>query len=164
MPKKNMPVDPSLLTPCEKMRGEDAEDTRLLRQMLRTAESYITGAAWCPPICEKYLGFGVGGVVAVFLFRFRKRIQGTDDWLWVIAGDLPSAYLVLDDAPDAKSALTLYCQLMEEWVLAVRKKKPLDNAFPVSATPTKEHARMLASRIRFIREEVLPQWDDLWLP
>jgi hypothetical protein len=87
------PVDLNKLTPPERIVGDDAEETGLLQQMLQKATDYLKSFRWCPPIEQIYLGCGVGGVVAVFLFHFRERIQGTDEWLWVVVGDLPSAYL-----------------------------------------------------------------------
>lgn len=49
---------------------------------------------------------------------------GTPGALWVVAGDLPSAYLVTDAAPTATAtaALAIYCSLMQDWVEAVREK------------------------------------------
>jgi len=77
------------------MHGEDEEETKMLKVMLSEAESYIASFHWSQPIKERYLGFGVGNVVALFLFRFDKPIRETDDWLWVVVGDLPSAYFVV---------------------------------------------------------------------
>src|SRR2546423_11868215 len=86
------------------MQGEDEEETTLLQAMLVEARNYIRSFRWCPSISEEYLGFGIGKVFALFLFRFAKPIADSDDCLWVVVGDLPSAYFVIDDAPNPKSA------------------------------------------------------------
>ena len=112
---------------------------------------------WCPPIRERMFGCGVGGVVAVFLFKFVTKISGTDDSLWVIEGDVPSAYLVTDNAPDSASALTVYCNMMDEWAEAILNGFALDSVFPVAAPLTVEMATMLLSRTKFIREQVVPK-------
>src|SRR5688572_15136850 len=97
------------------IRGEDAEDTALLSAMAREARTYITSFDWCPPILQSYLAYGVGGVAAIFLFQFAEKIGGTDQELWVVVGDLPSAYLVVIPEDSPKSALGRYCELMDEW-------------------------------------------------
>jgi hypothetical protein len=146
--------------PAERIVGDDVEDTELLQQMLQKATAYLQSFRWCPPIEQIYLGLGVGDIVAVFLFHFRERIQGTEEWLWVVVGDLPSAYLVIDDADNSVAALEAYCELMEDWAKAVLEGKPLDDAFPVEAKPTPDNARLLLRRTEFIRTRLLPDWRD----
>jgi hypothetical protein len=149
-------VDTSNLTPGTSIQGEDEEETTLLRAMLVEARDYIRSFRWCPPISEEYLGFGVGQVFAVFLFRFAKPISETDDCVWVVVGDLPSAYFVVDDAPDPRSAAQVYCVIMQDWINAVLNKTPLEDVYPVKADATAEMAQMLDSRLRFLRETILP--------
>lgn len=152
----SLPVDLKQLTSAEFISGEDQAETLLLQDMLHRAELYLKSFTWCPRIVERYLGYGVGGVVGVFLFRLESKVKGTDDWLWVIEGDLPSAYLVTDEAPDPMSALAVYCDLMGAWAHAVLNGTRLDVVFPVLAPPTSEFANMLLSRVGFIREKLLP--------
>ena len=150
------------LTPASEMVGEDDSDTRLLKEMLLRAEAYLKSFQWCPAVVERFFGCGVGGVVAVFLFRVSTRIDGTDDLLWVVEGDLPSAYLVTDDAPDPASALSTYVGLMEAWARAVLEGSSLAATFPVSAPPTPQYANMLLSRTQFIRERIIPPCRTKW--
>ena len=144
------------------MQGDDQEDTEKLAEMSKKADNYITSYRWCPDIKEKYFGFGVGGIFAVFLYRFALPLRWTngavtdmDDWLWVIVGDLPSAYLVVDDAPTPGLALGIYCVLMEDWANCILSDNSVENCFPVAASPTKEHAEMLLKRTSWIREEII---------
>ena len=146
------------LIPAEQIGGEDAEETAQLKAMLHEATDYLRSFRWCPPIDQVYLGCGVGGIVAAFLFHFSKPIQGGDEWLWVVVGDLPTASLVLDEARDPASALEVYCQLMDEWGEAVLEGRSLDDVFPVRAEPTPENARSLLKRVDFIRMRLLPDW------
>jgi hypothetical protein len=104
----------------------------------------------------------VAGVVAVFLFHFREPIQGTNEWFWVVVGDLPSAYLVLDNADNPVSALEVYCGLMEDWANAVLENRSLDDVFPVEAKPTPDNAKLLLKRTDFIRTRLLPDWQADW--
>jgi hypothetical protein len=138
------------------MQGEDEEETSLLQEMLVEARRYLTSFRWCPPISEEYLGFGIGKVFAVFLFRFAEHRTQADDWLWVVVGDLPSAYFVVDDAPNPRRAAEVYCRLMQDWVFAVLNKTAMEDVFPVNAVASEEMARMLDSRVQFIQKKLVP--------
>jgi hypothetical protein len=137
--------------------GEDANDTASLLEMATSARDYITSFNWCPPINAGYLASGVGSVVAVFLFEFASKIQDTDDRLWVIVGDLPSAYLVVEPEDSPPDALERYCSLMEDWIAAIRDSTPLDEVFPVAADPIPENAESLEKRIAFLLAEIIPR-------
>lgn len=137
--------------------GDDAADTASLREMATSARDYITSFNWCPPINAGYLASGVGGIVAIFLFEFTSKIQDTDDRLWVIVGDLPSAYLVVEPGDSPPDALERYCSLMEDWIAAIRDSTPLDKAFPVAAEPTSENAESLERRVAFLLAEIIPR-------
>lgn len=136
---------------------DDDADTALLRAMARSARDYISSFDWCPAMGASYLASGVGGIVAIFLFEFTSKIQGTDDRLWVIVGDLPSAYLVVELEDSPREALERYCDLMEGWIAAIRDSTPLENAFPVAAEPTQENAELLERRIAFLLAEIIPR-------
>ena len=136
--------------------GDSVEDSQLLKTMAKEARRYLLAHRWCPPVNRLFLAHGIGGVAAVFYVEFARPIDGGDKELWVIVGDLPSAYLVTDEINTPYAALQSYCALMDDWIRAVRDSKPLDEVFPVEVTPTLESAEKLASRIRFLRENVIP--------
>ncbi|HTT83614.1 MAG TPA: hypothetical protein VMF67_09030 [Rhizomicrobium sp.] len=145
-----------MLTPVSNMKGEDEEDTRLLEEMAIGARNYITSFHWCPPIREMYFAFGVGFVIALFLFEFTEKIDGTDDWLWVVIGDLPPVYMVVLPDASPQQALETYCLLMEDWIEAVRNNGNFKEVYPVSAPRTVENADLLESRLGFLRREIIP--------
>jgi hypothetical protein len=149
-------MDTQSLIRAERIQGEDEEETTMLREMLANARRYIRSYSWCPAISEEYMGFGISNIFALFLFRFAQSIDDTDDYLWVVEGDLPSAYFVVDEARNPRAAAQVYCGMMEEWIDAVQKRSPLDNVFPIKADATTEIAQMLTSRIRYIRSEIIP--------
>jgi hypothetical protein len=137
--------------------GEDEDETTRLRQMAEGARSFVTSHRWAPPIGRQFLAYGLGGVIALFLFEFEHPVSGTSDrQLWTVVGDLPSAYFVVDQATTASAALELYCELMDDWAAAVMEGHDLAEVFPIEAEPTQEHAQMLLSRVSFIREKILP--------
>jgi hypothetical protein len=137
------------------IKGDSDEDTALLLKMADQAREYIQAFRWCPPIDAMYFGDGVGGLVAAFLVVFHEKIQRTDDELWVVVGDLPSAYMVVEPDETPTQALAKYCSLMEDWVIAVRGSCPPDDVFPVPVPATQENATQLYRRISFIRKEIV---------
>ena len=143
------------ITPIQEMQGDDQEDTEMLAKMSQDADKFITSHRWCPTISEKYFGFGIGGIVAVFLYHFDSIINQTDDWLWVVVGDLPSVYFVVDAASSPMEALERYCELMEDWADHIMSDNSTEGCYPVKAAPTIENAKLLLSRIEFIRREFL---------
>jgi hypothetical protein len=137
--------------------GDDDQDTALLRSMAADAQAYIESFAWCPPISEAYLASGVGGITALFLFEFFRRIRDRDDRLWVVVGDLPKAYLVVEPNDSPAVVMEQYCGLMEDWIAAVRNGTSLQEVFPVAAEPTPENALSLEKRIAFLLEKIIPR-------
>jgi len=77
--------------------------------------------------------------------------------LWVVVGDLPNAYLVVE--PNASPAVVMeqYCSLMEDWIAAVRDGTRLREVFPVAAEPTTENALQLERRIAFLLQQIIPR-------
>ena len=136
--------------------GADEDDTNALREMAKSAREYISSFTWCPPIEDMYLAYGVGGIVGIFLFEFSEKIRGTDDELWVVVGDLPSAYLVVESDGSPSETLERYCGLMDAWISAVQTSGNLQEEFPVAAAATLENADLLSRRIQFLRKEIIP--------
>jgi hypothetical protein len=97
------------------MARDSVKDTALLKEMLTEASRYLASFPWCGEIEKTYFGLGVGGIVAVFLFRVAPSQPNVDEWLWVVVGDVPPAYLVTDGAPNPACALKVYIGLMKEW-------------------------------------------------
>lgn len=151
-------LDMKQVVPVEEMTGGDKKDIALLKEMLEEAVNYLKSFKWCPEIEKIYFGFGIGKIVAVFLFKFKEKIKGTDEFLWVVVGDLPPAYFVVDETPNPKEALKAYCELMEDWVKAVRSGASLEDIYPIAVPPTEEYARMLSSRIESLRNDIIPQY------
>jgi hypothetical protein len=136
--------------------GDSDDDTALLRGMYQDALDYIAAFDWAPPIKSAYLAVGIGGVVGLFFVEFDIPIDGTDDKLWVVVGDLPSAYFVIDNAADSAAALKVYCELMAGWADAVDLGESLSDVFPISVPPTKSNAQSLRKRIGFLQTEIIP--------
>jgi hypothetical protein len=150
-----MNIDFSALTFIREMRGENPEDTLMLKSMADEAQRYLLSFSWCKQIKTVWFGWGIGGICAVFLFEILPAATNVDSWLWVVLGDLPSAYLVVDECPGPIEALNTYIELMQEWVDAVHEGKPTDGCIPVNAPPTAENADLLERRLTFLKEKLL---------
>lgn len=151
--QEGMKTDDYQLAP--NIEGDSAEDTKLLRSMADEARSYLNGFKWCPQITNLYLAFGIGGIVGLYLAELEDKIDDQDGFLWVVVGDLPTAYLVADSTTP-REALETYCSLMSEWADAVESGGSLEDVFPVAAKPTRENAAILRKRLSFLKDNVLP--------
>jgi hypothetical protein len=153
-------VQTSGLSTIENLRGDSDEDTELLRRMADEALLFLNQFDWCKEIREFYFGLGIGGVLAVFLARILPSQKRVDEWLWVVVGDLPPAYLVTDAASTPVAALRGYIEEMRKWVAAVWAGKSLDNVIPVNAPATLQNADALCSRLNHIERELIPEFES----
>lgn len=140
----------------DSIEGDSPSDTILLRRMANEAREFVSNQEWCEHVDHAYLAFGIGGVVAVFLFEITPHFEEVDSSLWVIVGDLPPAYIVVDGNPTALDALDAYCSEMERWINAVENGESVKDLIPVNAPPTQECSMQLKGRIAFLRSKILP--------
>jgi hypothetical protein len=150
-----MTLDLSKVVPSSQLAGDSEQDTMLLQKMLIEAETYLSSFEWCGDIEESYFGIGVGGVVAVFLFKIRTTRDEVDDWIWVIGGDLPPAYISIENAPNPACALDGYIKAMAEWVEAVKSGKPVSLLMPMNVPSTTDWANELQTRLEYLDREIL---------
>lgn len=80
----------------------------------------------------------------------------------MVEGNVPSAYLVPDEARDPVSAQGVYCELMEAWATAVIEGRTLEDVFPVEAESTPSLANSVLKRLDFVRTRLLPDWRLQW--
>jgi hypothetical protein len=126
-----------------------------VRELAAEAEAFIANQRWCQKVIAVRLAWACAGVLGVFQVDLSPSEPGVDSTLWVVVGDLPPAYLVLDESPTWREALRGYIAEMSRWVHAVRHGLPLDDVIPVAAEPSAEHADMLAGRLAFIETEII---------
>lgn len=148
------------LIPIDKTFGEDEEDTRLLRAMASAALDYIQSFSWCKSMREAFFGDGCGGIVAVFLFHIEPSEEGIDEWLWVVVGDLPPAYLVIDVSKTPSQALESYIGEMSKWIKLAKQGRTSKKVIPVNAPATPEYAEALEGRLKFLREVMVPKFQS----
>ena len=155
------PVDLSKLTPVDELEGDDWEETEGLKELVDRAEQFVSAFSWAGNVLQVFAGPVVPPIVGTFLFRLDPVKTDVDEWLWVVVGDIPPAYLVTDEARDGIAALELYVSLMNEWVDAVIEGKQVDDFIPVDVPPTKPNAEMLRSRLTFLSDRLIPELRSL---
>ncbi|TPI47412.1 hypothetical protein FJW05_10520 [Mesorhizobium sp. B2-9-1] len=75
----------------------------------------------------------------------------------VIVGDVPPTYIPADDAATPFEALDGYIGALEEWVKAARQGKSVAKLIPVNVDANPTNAEMLAGRLKFLDERILPE-------
>jgi hypothetical protein len=153
--KTSIPV--TGVVPLEQMAGDDEEDTTLLREMAERAETFLKSFSWCLAIRESFFGAGVGKIIAVFLFRISPARPDIDEWLWVVVGDLPPAYLVTECHKTPSEAIEAYIEEMSKWVEHARRGQESADVIPVNVPATPEWAENLNSRLETLRTTILPE-------
>lgn len=157
----DMPV--AGMVPVERMTGDDAEDTTLLRGMSKEAEAYLRSFSWCGDVLSSFFGGGVGGVFAVFLFHIYSARPEVGSWIWIVVGDIPPAYLPLEDAKSPAEVFQRYMLGMSKWVELARQGRSGtadDGVPPVNVPATLEWAEKLEHRLHSLRLIVKPFFDD----
>jgi len=149
-------IDTSGMCSFDSIVGDSAEDTALLRGIATEAKEFLSQNHWCESIDHSYLAYGIGGVVAVFLFKIIPNSSDVDKCLWVIVGDLPPAYIVTEDSPTAADAIEAYCSEMEAWVEAAERGESVEELIPVNAPATPDFAIQLKGRLEFLRDQIVP--------
>jgi hypothetical protein len=146
------------IIPVSEMRGEDKADTALLHAMSEEAQLFLSSFAWCTSIREFYFGSGVGGIVAAFFAHIEPSRTDVDEYLWVIVGDLPPAYLVTGECPTAKDAVEGYIEETRKWIAAAKAGLTSPDIISVNVSATPEWAEKLEKRLDFLENNVLPEY------
>jgi hypothetical protein len=126
------------------------------KSALKEAEDFILRYHWVQYIENEYIGAAFDGIIYIFLFNISSNRAEVDPWLWVVVGDVPSAYITCESARTPYEALDAYLGAMEEWVAAARDGKPVSELIPVNVAPTKQNAEMLNVRLAFLDQKIRP--------
>ncbi len=94
-------------------------------------------------------------MLVVFFFEIIPASMDADDRVWIIVGDLPSAYIDIESAANATEAIQAYTEIMDDWVQCVKKGLSTEDCYPVNVPPENKYAEMLATRLQLIRDYIL---------
>jgi hypothetical protein len=131
-----------------------------MESLCKEAKNFLEYYDWCGEILETYMGMLYLGVVGVFLFKIAPTKKDVDEWIWVIVGDLPSAYLTVDECPNPATALDGYVGAMEEWVEAAQSGDSVAGLIPVNVAATKENAKNLKIRLSLLEKNILSEYKE----
>ena len=140
------------------------ETEQSLKAAIVEATDYLLFYNWVERINKIYVGEYFEGILGIFLFNIEPKLFGVDDYTWVIVGDLPSAYVTVEDSPNPACALDGYIGAVEQWTAAVFEGKSLQNLIPVNAEPTISNAKQLERRLEFLDQEIMPRCKGLLHP
>jgi hypothetical protein len=132
------------------------EEAAAIQALTEQAQAFVGSYRWTRPVEALTLAFGVGPMLGLYLMRFQPGGKPEDRERWVVVGDLPSMHFETDDAPKPWLALELYCAIAQDWADNVMAGRDLSDSYPIPVAPTREYAKMLLSRIDFIRREFVP--------
>ncbi|GGH10814.1 hypothetical protein [Silvibacterium dinghuense] len=154
-------------SPIAALQGEDNEDTQLLRETAIAAVSFLRSFGWCGEIGEQYYAGGVGGIVGLFLFHvtlvFEKndKVISVNEWLWVIGGELPWAYMGYDLAPSPYQAIDRYADGLSTWAGEADWGVISEDAIQIECLPTGDNARIIRRHVDFLRSYILPRFEPV---
>lgn len=140
------------LPPADVSTGDDDLDSARVE-----ARQYLEFYNWVLSIKGEYFGYGAEGIIYIFLLEIEPRRPEVNRWIWVIVGDVPPAYLPADDAATPFEVLDSYIGALEEWVEAAHEGKSVAEMIPVNVDATPANAEMLAGRLKFLDERILPE-------
>lgn len=153
-------VDLSKVIAYPKFIGAEPDNKEEVIAMYGEAKEFLSFYDWCKEITESYVGMVYAGIIGIFLFRIPPGRDEIDEWVWVLVGDLPSAYLTCENCPNPATALDGYIGAMSEWVEAAEKGESVAQLIPVNVPATKENAEKLKTRLKFLDEKILGQYTD----
>jgi hypothetical protein len=78
-----------------------------------------------------------------------------DEWLWVVFGDVPPAYLVTDSCKTPSQALEGYMGEILKWVSLSKEGRTSKDVIPVYVPATPENAADVEGRMKIIKEVII---------
>jgi hypothetical protein len=136
-----------------------------LTQVHKEAEAYLMDFGWCRKIIGSDIYTNLGSTLCIFLFEIENNASKDDNYLWVLAGDIPPMYLDIHGPKTTKQVLEDYIRLAEDWINQVKSRKSVKDCYPFNVEPTVEMASLLEKRTLFIKNTLIYNIEDvsLWI-
>jgi len=132
----------------------EIDEYKAILELSDKAKEFLEDQNWCVKTIRTWYDIGIYDKIGVFLFQIEPLNDTVDEFIWVITGDLPTVYLD-QSVLTGREALQTYCELMTDWSENIINGKSVVDCYPVTASATVENAKLLKSRIEFIKEELL---------
>jgi hypothetical protein len=138
----------------------EMSEIEMIYKMYSDVKSYIGGFNWCKGIINCWYDRGLPDKFGVFFVQMDvSDPSNIDEYVWVIVGDIPPAYIDVS-AKNGAVALLYYVNLMEEWATNVLEGRSVETCIPVNAPSDSKFANMLMKRLTIIAEEFLVNYGD----
>ncbi len=144
----------------EELLTHECEDCRKVGELGLLVKEYVSSFPWCAAVDEVLYDHGLE-FAAVLLVRL-VPIGIANSAIWVIAGDLPPLYLDCEDVGSGAEAAEAYTDLLEDWLVAYRAGRSLDDEIPIcyanSSRPleiTDEVVDTIERRLKFMRQSFI---------
>jgi hypothetical protein len=141
----------------------DTEYFTELKSVYKQAESHLKSFKWCKEIKSAKIYTNLGRIFCIFLFGIENIASNEDNFLWVIAGDIPSMYLDVFGSKTTKEVVKMYVVLAEDWINGIKTGDGVDECYPFNAEPTLELADLLEKKISFMKTTLINNIDDIKL-
>lgn len=148
------PIVLARVVPLETLDPAEPAEAGVL-MLCEEATTLVASAPWCGAVLERHLGFGVGDVIAVVLFRV-ARDDGGSPWQWAVVGDVPPALMWSEGMLTPARALEGYLAAMRDEVTMIRGTGPLDGLVRIDAPEEVRWADALERRLDYIEAALLP--------
>lgn len=141
------------LDKIDSLSSSNEEDKEIL-DLETEASSYLLSHEWCDKISNAWLATSWGCFLCVFLYQIESDIPEVDDYVWIVVGDIPPAYIDIIGANQPNEVIESYVDIMTDWLDTVYQGKSVVECYPVEVPATKEYAKMLEIRLKDIAEEL----------
>lgn len=141
-----------LISTLENIEDIFPENEVELSVLILKAKNYLAMQKWSNEILSGWLSMYWEGVLAVFIFKISPLNSDIDDYVWIVVGDLPTAYIDVESAKNTKDVLECYVFIMSDWVENLLAGNSLEESYPVEVPPTKKYGEMLKGRLDIIKD------------
>lgn len=141
-----------------------SSDTEFYQEVItlyQEAENYLLEFKWCEEIKNGFIYINLGSVFCIFLFEIVNTQSSDDDFLWVIAGDIPPMYLDVFGARTTKEVVKNYVDLAEDWINNIKEAKSVERCYPFNVEPNSKFATLLEKKFSFIKSTLLDNIEDI---
>jgi hypothetical protein len=106
------------------------------------AAAFLSAQSWWRGMRGMFFGVAVLPTAVGFLVYLREPVgEEADEWIWVVAGRVPAAYMVPDRILDPLDAMRVYCQLARGWGITGSSDQLMGIGFPFQASRDAESLR-----------------------
>lgn len=158
-------IDKSGMTEAGHFAAEGFDAPEQMEATAAAAKHYVSEFPWCREFKKIYYDRGIPQA-AVFYCEIDPNPPAEPDF-WVVFGDLPPLYLATDLADNGAQAFASYTSIMQDFIDAARRGEPLEEYPPLATRngmwvldPTPDNLDALDSRLCFIRDQMLVEWQD----